>query len=204
MKKILLPVDGSSRSLKTVEAVKQSLEKLSNDSVKVHVLHSAVGAISQDDVNLASAFNAIIIGFNIRPDASARAAAEKEGIDIRLYRIIYQAIEDIEKAMKGMLAPEFKEVVLGHAQVRNVFHITGAGTIAGAYVTDGKLTRNASVRLLRDNVVVFEGKLSSLRRFKDDVHDVATGYECGVSLEKYSDIKENDIIECFDMEKIEA
>ena len=188
----------------SVEAVKQSLEKLSNDSVKVHVLHSAVGAISQDDVNLASAFNAIIIGFNIRPDAAARAAADKEGIDIRLYRIIYQAIEDIEKAMKGMLAPEFKEVILGHAQVRNVFHITGAGTIAGAYVTDGKLTRNASVRLLRDNVVVFEGKLSSLRRFKDDVHDVATGYECGVSLEKYSDIKENDVIECFTMEKIEA
>ncbi len=188
----------------SVEAVKQSLEKLSNDSVKVHVLHSAVGAISQDDVNLASAFNAIIIGFNIRPDAAARAAADKEGIDIRLYRIIYQAIEDIEKAMKGMLAPEFKEVILGHAQVRNVFHITGAGTIAGAYVTDGKLTRNASVRLLRDNVVVFEGKLSSLRRFKDDVHDVATGYECGVSLEKYSDIKENDVIECFNMEKIEV
>ena len=188
----------------SVEAVKQSLEKLSNDEVKVHVLHSAVGAISQDDVNLASAFNAIIIGFNIRPDSAARAAADKEGIDIRLYRIIYQAIEDIEKAMKGMLAPEFKEVVLGHAQVRNVFHITGAGTIAGAYVTDGKLTRNASVRLLRDNVVVFEGKLSSLRRFKDDVHDVATGFECGVSLEKYSDIKENDVIECFNMEKIEA
>ena len=188
----------------SVEAVKQSLEKLSNDQVKVHVLHSAVGAISQDDVNLASAFNAIIIGFNIRPDAAARASAEKEGIDIRLYRIIYQAIEDIEKAMKGMLAPEFREVILGHAQVRNVFHITGAGTIAGGYVTDGKLTRNASVRLLRDNVVVFEGKLSSLRRFKDDVHDVATGYECGISLEKYSDIKENDIIECFDMEKVEA
>ncbi|MBQ8080832.1 MAG: translation initiation factor IF-2 [Clostridia bacterium] len=188
----------------SVEAVKQSLEKLSNDSVKVHVLHSAVGAITQDDVNLASAFNAIIIGFNIRPDSSARAAADKEGIDIRLYRIIYQAIEDIEKAMKGMLEPEFKEVILGHAQVRNVFKITGAGTIAGAYVTDGKLMRNASVRLLRDNVVVFEGKLSSLRRFKDDVHEVSTGYECGASLENYGDIKENDVIECFNMEKVEA
>ncbi len=187
----------------SVEAVKQSLEKLSNDQVKVHVLHSAVGAITQDDVNLASAFNAIIIGFNIRPDASARAAADKEGIDIRLYRIIYQAIEDIEKAMKGMLSPEFREVILGHAQVRNVFHITGAGTIAGCYVTDGKLTRNASVRLLRDNVVVFEGKLSSLRRFKDDVHDVNSGYECGASLENYADIKENDVIECFTQEKIE-
>ena len=187
----------------SVEAVKQSLEKLSNDEVKVHVLHSAVGAITQDDVNLASAFNAIIIGFNIRPDASARAAADKEGIDIRLYRIIYQAIEDIEKAMKGMLSPEFREVILGHAQVRNVFRITGAGTIAGCYVTDGKLTRNANVRLLRDNVVVFEGKLSSLRRFKDDVHDVNSGYECGASLENYADIKENDVIECFTQEKIE-
>ena len=187
----------------SVEAVKQSLEKLSNDQVKVHVLHSAVGAITQDDVNLASAFNAIIIGFNIRPDASARAAADKEGIDIRLYRIIYQAIEDIEKAMKGMLSPEYREVILGHAQVRNVFRITGAGTIAGCYVTDGKLTRNASVRLLRDNVVVFEGKLSSLRRFKDDVHDVNSGYECGASLENYADIKENDVIECFTQEKIE-
>ncbi len=187
----------------SVEAVKQSLEKLSTEQVKVRVLHSAVGAITQDDVNLASAFNAIIIGFNIRPDASARDAAEKEGVDIRLYRIIYQAIEDIEKAMKGLLDPEFKEVLLGHAQVRNVFKITGAGTIAGCYVLDGKLQRNASVRLLRDNVVVFEGKLSSLRRFKDDVREIAAGYECGVGLENYNDIKENDVVECFVMEEIE-
>ena len=187
----------------SVEAVKQALEKLSNDEVKVRVLHSAVGAVTQDDVNLASAFNAIIIGFNIRPDATARDAAEREGVDIRLYRIIYQAIEDVEKAMKGLLAPEFKENLLGHAQVRSTFKITGAGTIAGSYVTDGKVQRNASVRLLRDNVVIFEGKLSSLRRFKDDVKEVASGYECGIGLENYNDVKEGDVIECFVMEEIE-
>ena len=187
----------------SVEAVKQALEKLSNDEVKVRVLHSAVGAVTQDDVNLASAFNAIIIGFNIRPDSTARDAAEREGVDIRLYRIIYQAIEDVEKAMKGLLAPEFKENLLGHAQVRSTFKITGAGTIAGSYVTDGKVQRNASVRLLRDNVVIFEGKLSSLRRFKDDVKEVASGYECGIGLENYNDIKEGDVIECFVMEEIE-
>ena len=187
----------------SVEAVKQSLEKLSNDEVKIRILHSAVGAVTKDDVNLAAAFNAIIIGFNIRPDATAREAAEKEEVDIRLYRIIYQAIEDIEKAMKGLLAPEFKEVLLGHAQVRNVFKITGSGTIAGSYVTDGKVQRNASVRLLRDNVVIFEGKLSSLRRFKDDVREVATGYECGIGLENYNDVKEGDVVECFVMEEIE-
>ena len=187
----------------SVEAVKQALEKLSNDEVKVRVLHNAVGAITQDDVNLASAFNAIIIGFNIRPDATARDAAEKEGVDIRLYRVIYQAIEDVEKAMKGLLAPEYKEVLLGHAEIRNVFKITGAGTIAGCYITDGKVQRNASVRLLRDNVVIFEGKLSSLRRFKDDVKECATGYECGMSLENFANMQEGDIIECFVMEEIE-
>ncbi|NLI21827.1 MAG: translation initiation factor IF-2 [Clostridiales bacterium] len=187
----------------SVEAVKQALEKLSNEKVKVRVLHSAVGAINKDDVNLASAFNAIIIGFNIRPDNNARESAEREGVDIRLYRIIYQAIEDIEKAMKGMLAPEFKETLLGHAEVRNVFRITGAGIVAGCYVTDGKLQRNAQVRLLRDNVVVFEGKLSSLKRFKDDAKEVAQGYECGASLDGYNDIKEGDIVECFVMEEIE-
>ena len=187
----------------SVEAVKQALEKLSNDEVRVRVLHSGVGAINKDDVNLASAFDAIIIGFNIRPDNSARDQAEREEIDIRLYRIIYQAIEDIEKAMKGLLAPQFKEVTLGHAEVRNVFKITGAGTIAGCYVQDGKMQRNASVRLLRDHVVIFEGKLSSLKRFKDDAKEVATGYECGVGLESYNDIKEGDIIECFTKEEIE-
>ncbi|MDI9520309.1 MAG: translation initiation factor IF-2 [Bacillota bacterium] len=187
----------------SAEAVRQSLEKLSNDQVKISVLHSGVGAISKDDVNLAATANATIIGFNIRPDNNAREVAARENIDIRLYRVIYQAIEDVEKAMKGMLAPEFKEVVLGHAEVRNVFKITGSGTIAGCYVTDGKMQRNQPVRLLRDNVVIFEGKLSSLRRFKDDVREVASGYECGIGLENYNDIKENDVIECFMMEEIE-
>ena len=187
----------------SVEAVRQALEKLSSEKVKIHVLHAGVGAISKDDVNLATAFNAIIIGFNIRPDSNAREMAEKEEVDIRLYRVIYQAIEDIEKAMKGLLEPVYKENLLGHAEVRNVFRITGAGTIAGCYVTDGKLQRNASVRLLRDNVVVFEGKLSSLKRFKDDAREVASGYECGAGLDGYNDIKERDIIECYVMEEVE-
>ncbi len=187
----------------SVEAVKQALEKLSNDQVRVRVLHSAVGAVTKDDVNLASAFDAIIIGFNIRPDNNAKEAADREGVDIRLYRVIYQAIEDIEKAMKGLLAPEYKEVLLGHAEVRNTFRITGAGTVAGCYVQDGKMQRNAQVRLLRDNIVVFEGKLNSLKRFKDDAKEVAAGYECGISFDGYNDIKEGDVIECFIMEEIE-
>ena len=186
----------------SVEAVKQAMEKLSNDEVKIRVLHSAAGAITKDDVNLASAFNAIIIGFNIRPDASAREAAEKQKVDVRLYTVIYKAIEDMELAMKGMLEPEYREVLLGHAEVRNVFKITGAGIIAGCYVTDGKVQRNASVRLLRDNVVVHEGKLSSLRHLKDDVKEMAAGYECGMSLEGHNDIKEGDVVECYIMEEI--
>jgi len=186
----------------SVEAVKQAMEKLSNDEVKIRVLHSAAGAITKDDVNLASAFNAIIIGFNIRPDASAREAAEKNKVDVRLYTVIYKAIEDMELAMKGMLEPEYREVLLGHAEVRNVFKITGSGIIAGCYVTDGKVQRNAGVRLLRDNVVVFEGKLSSLRHLKDDVKEMAAGYECGMSLEGHNDIKEGDIVECYIMEEI--
>ena len=186
----------------SVEAVKQAMEKLSNDEVKIRVLHSAAGAITKDDVNLASAFNAIIIGFNIRPDASAREAAEKQKVDVRLYTVIYKAIEDMELAMKGLLEPEYREVLLGHAEVRNVFKITGAGIIAGCYVTDGKVQRNAGVRLLRDNVVVHEGKLSSLRHLKDDVKEMAAGYECGMSLEGHNDIKEGDIVECYIMEEI--
>ena len=186
----------------SVEAVKQAMEKLSNDEVRVRILHAAAGAITKDDVNLASAFNAIIIGFNIRPDASAREAAEKEKVDVRLYTVIYKAIEDMELAMKGMLAPEYKEVLLGHAEVRNVFKITGSGIIAGCYVQDGKVQRNANVRLLRDNVVVFTGKLSSLRHLKDDVKEMAAGYECGMSLEGHNDIKEGDIVECYIMEEI--
>ncbi len=186
----------------SVEAVKQAMEKLSNDEVKVRVLHSGAGAITKDDVNLAAAFNAIIIGFNIRPDASARETAEREKVDVRLYTVIYKAIEDMEKAMKGMLEPEYKEVLLGHAEVRNVFKITGAGIIAGCYVQDGKVQRNAQVRLLRDNVVVFEGKLSSLKHLKDDVKEMREGFECGMSLEGHNDIKEGDIVECYVMEEI--
>ena len=186
----------------SVEAVKQALEKLSNDEVKVRVLHSGAGAITKDDVNLASAFNAIIIGFNIRPDASARAAAEKEKVAERLYTVLYNAIEDMEKAMKGLLAPQYKEVLLGHAEVRSVFKITGAGTIAGCYVQDGKMQRNAQVRLLRDNVVMFTGKLSSLKHYKEDVKEMGTGFECGMSLEGYNDIKEGDVVECYIMEEI--
>ena len=186
----------------SVEAVKQAMEKLSNDEVKVRVLHSGAGAITKDDVNLAAAFNAIIIGFNIRPDASARETAEREKVDVRLYTVIYKAIEDMEKAMKGMLEPEYKEVILGHAEVRNVFKITGAGIIAGCYVQDGKMQRNAQVRLLRENVVVFEGKLSSLKHLKDDVKEMKEGFECGMSLEGHNDIKEGDIVECYVMEEI--
>ena len=186
----------------SVEAVKQSLEKLSNDEVRVRTIHSGVGAITENDVMLANIDNAIIIGFNVRADAKATAAAARDNIDIRFYRIIYQAIEDVENAMKGLLAPEFKENVLGHAEVRTVFKVSGVGTVAGSYVTDGKVQRNASVRLLRDNVVVFEGKLDSLKRFKDDAREVAAGYECGIGLEKFNDIKEGDGIECFVMEEV--
>ena len=187
----------------SVEAVKQSLEKLSNDEVRVRCIHGGVGAITETDIMLASASNAIIIGFNVRPDNNVREIAEREKIDIRLYRVIYSAIEDVEKAMKGMLAPKFREVVLGSAQVRQVFKITGAGTVAGCYVTDGKVVRNAQARLLRDSVVIHEGKIDSLKRFKDDAREVAAGYECGMGFESYNDIKEGDVIECFQMEEIE-
>ena len=187
----------------SVEAVKQSLEKLSNDEVRVRCIHGGVGAITETDIMLASASNAIIIGFNVRPDNNVREIAEREKIDIRLYRVIYNAIEDVEKAMKGMLAPKFREVVLGSAQVRQVFKVTGAGTVAGCYVTDGKVMRNAQARLLRDSVVIHEGKVDSLKRFKDDAKEVAAGYECGMGFENYNDIKEGDVIECFQMEEIE-
>ena len=187
----------------SVEAVKQSLEKLSNDEVRVRCIHGGVGAITETDIMLASASNAIIIGFNVRPDNNVRETAEREKIDIRLYRVIYNAIEDVEKAMKGMLAPKFREVVLGSAQVRQVFKVTGAGTVAGCYVTDGKVVRNAQARLLRDSVVIHEGRVDSLKRFKDDAKEVAAGYECGMGFESYNDIKEGDVIECFQMEEIE-
>ena len=187
----------------SVEAVKSSLEKLSNDEVKVKVVHSAVGAINESDVMLASASNAIIVGFNVRPEGNAKTRAEHDKVDIRLYRIIYDCIEEIEAAMKGMLAPKFREVVLGHAEVRQTFKVSGIGTIAGCYVKQGKITRSADVRLVRDGIVIYEGKIDSLRRFKDDAKEVSEGYECGIGLERYNDIKEGDIIEAFVNEEIE-
>ncbi len=186
----------------SVEAVKQSLEKLSNDEVRVRAIHGGVGAVNESDVMLANASNAIIVGFNVRPDAGAAAAAERQEVDIRLYRVIYQAIEEIEAAMKGMLDPEFKEVVIGHAEVRQTFKVSGVGTIAGAYVTDGKIARNAEIRLVRDGIVVHEGKIDSLKRFKDDAKEVSDGFECGIGIEKFNDVKEGDVIECFIMEEI--
>ena len=185
----------------SVEAVKQALEKLSNDEVRVRCIHGGVGAITGSDVMFASASNAIIIGFNVRPDATAKQTAERENVDIRLYRVIYTAIEDIENAMKGMFAPVYKEVELGRISVRNTFKVSGIGTIAGAYVQDGKVQRNAQVRVVRDGIVIHEGKISSLKRFKDDVKEVAAGYECGIGLENFNDIREGDIIEAFVMEE---
>ena len=186
----------------SVEAVKQSLAKLSNDEVAVKVIHGGVGAINESDVTLASASNAIIIGFNVRPDNQAKIIAEQEKVDLRLYRVIYNAIEDIEAAMKGMLEPTFEEKIIGHAEVRQTYKVSGVGTIIGGYVQDGKIVRNCKVRLLRDNVVIHEGDLASLKRFKDDVKEVNSGYECGMSFEKYNDIKEGDQIEAFVMEEV--
>ena len=186
----------------SVEAVKQSLLKLSNDEVAIKIIHGGVGAINESDVTLASTSNAIIIGFNVRPDNMAKTVAETEKVDMRLYRVIYNAIEDIEAAMKGMLDPEFREKITGHAEVRQTYKVSGVGTIIGGYVLDGKIERNSKVRLIRDNVVIHEGELASLKRFKDDVKEVAAGYECGMSLEKYNDIKEGDQLEVFVMEEV--
>jgi translation initiation factor IF-2 len=187
----------------SVEAIRSSLEKLSTDDVRVRVIHGAVGAITETDITLATASNAIVIGFNVRPDNNAVVIAEKEKVDIKTYRIIYDAIEDIKSAMIGMLEPEYKEVVLGRAEVRQTYKISNVGTIAGSYVLDGKLVRNSEVRVIRDGIVILEGKLSSLKRFKDDVKEVNAGYECGLSLEKFNDIKEGDIVEAFTMEAIQ-
>ncbi len=185
----------------SVEAVRQSLEKLSNDEVRVHVIHGGVGAINESDVMLADASNAIIVGFNVRPDPVAEDNAKRDGVDMRLYRIIYDCIEEIESAMKGMLAPKFREVSLGRAEVREVYHISSVGTIAGAHVQNGKITRSAQIRVVRDGIVIAEDKIASLRRFKDDVKEVADGYDCGIGLEKFNDIKEGDILEAFIMEE---
>lgn len=187
----------------SVEALKQSLDKLSTDEVRVRAIHGGVGAITVSDINFASASNAIIIGFNVRPNSEARDAAEKEDVDMRLYRVIYSAIEDIENAMKGLLEPVFVEDELGQAEVRNTFKVTGVGTIAGCYVKEGKIIRNAQVRLVRDGIVMYEGEISSLKRFKDDAKEVAGGYECGIGLENFNDVKEGDVIEAFKMIEIE-
>ena len=186
----------------SVEAIRQSLEKLSTDDVKVRVIHGAVGAITETDVTLAAASNALVIGFNVRPDGNATVQAEKENIEIKTYRIIYDAIEDVKSAMIGMLEPEYKEVVNGKAEVRMTYKISNVGTIAGCYVTDGKIVRNSEIRVIRDGIVIFESTLASLKRFKDDAKEVAKGYECGLSIEKFNDLKEGDIIESFTMEAI--
>ena len=188
----------------SAEAVKSSLEKISNEEVRVRVIHCAVGAISESDVMLAATSGAIIVGFNVRPDNNARDSAARMNVDMRMYRVIYDAINEVEAAMKGMLAPKFKEVDLGRAEVRNVFRITGVGMVAGCYVTEGKMQRGAQMRLLRDNIVIYDGAIASLQRFKDSVKEVAQGYECGITFEKFQDIKEGDIIEAYLMEQIEV
>ena len=187
----------------SAEAVRASLEKLSNEEVKVKVIHSAAGGITESDVMLAAASNAIIVGFNVRPDKNALDSAERQTVDIRTYRVIYDCIEEVTAAMKGMLAPKFKEVLLGHAQVRQTIHVPNVGTIAGSYVQDGKIQRNAQIRVVRDGVVIFEDKISSLKRFKDDAREVASGFECGVGLERFNDIKEGDVLEAFIMEEVQ-
>ncbi|MFB0917593.1 MAG: translation initiation factor IF-2 [Clostridiaceae bacterium] len=186
----------------SVEALKSSLEKLSTDEVKVRVIHGGAGAINETDIILATASNAIVMGFNVRPDANAAAIAEKEGVSIKTYRVIYNAIDDVRSAMIGMLSPDIKEVVLGTAECRQIYKISAVGTIAGAYVLTGKIVRNSQIRLIRDGIVIFEGQLASLKRFKDDVKEVAAGYECGLSVERYNDLKEGDIIEAFEMKEI--
>ena len=191
-------VDGSA------EAVKSSLLKLSNEEVAVRVIHMGVGAITEGDVMLAAASNAIIVGFNVRPDKTALDSAERQKVDVRTYRIIYDCIEEIEAAIKGMLDPEYREVELGRIEVRQTYKISSVGTIAGGYVLEGKVTRNAQIRVVRDGIVVAEDTIDSLRRFKDDVKEVATGFECGIGLDKFNDIKEGDILEAFVIEEYRA
>ena len=186
----------------SVEAVKASLEKLSNDEVNVRVIPGGVGAINESDVMLAASSNAIIVGFNVRPDAAARDGAVRQNVDMRMYRVIYDCIDEIEAAMKGMLAPKYREVVLGHAEVRQTYKVSGVGTIAGCYVLDGKIVRACSVRVVRDGIVIHEGSLASLKRFKDDAKEVVQRFECGLTVEKFNDIKEGDIIEGFTMEEV--
>ena len=186
----------------SVEAIKQSLVKLSNEEVVVKIIHGGVGAINESDVSLASASNAIIIGFNVRPDATAKNIAEQEGVDLRLYRVIYNAIEDVEAAMKGMLDPVFEEKVIGHAEVRQLFKASGVGTIAGSYVLDGSFQRGCKVRITREGEQIYEGELASLKRFKDDVKEVKAGYECGLVFEKFNDLQELDQVEAYIMVEV--
>ena len=187
----------------SVGAIVSSLEKLSNEQVRVKIVHTGVGTVNESDIMLAGTSNAVIIGFNVRPSAAVTSMADRDGIQIRTYRVIYDIIDDVENAMKGMLDPEFREVVLGTVEIRTTFKVPGVGIIGGAYVTSGKVVRNEQIRLVRDGIVIHEGKISSLKRFKDDVKEVNTGYECGIGIEKYNDIKEGDVIECFKMEEIE-
>lgn len=186
----------------SVEALRGSLEKLSTDEVKIRVIHGGAGAINETDIILAAASNAIVMGFNVRPDNNAQALAEKEKVEIKSYRVIYNAIDDVRAAMIGMLQPDIKEVILGTAECRQIYKISAIGTIAGAYVTSGKMVRNAQIRLIRDGVIIFEGQLASLKRFKDDVKEVAQGYECGLSIERFNDLKEGDIVEAFEMKEV--
>ncbi len=186
----------------SVEAVKQSLVKLSNEEVVVRIIHGGVGAINESDVNLASASNAIIIGFNVKPDNTAKEISEREKVEVKLYKVIYQAIQDVENAMKGMLAPIYAEKIVGHAEIRQIFKASGLGTIAGSYVLDGKIIRGCSVRITRQGEQIFEGALASLKRFKDDVKEVATNYECGLVFEKFNDCQELDIVEAYIMEEV--
>ena len=186
----------------TAQAVKQSMEKLSNDEVKVKVIHAVAGGVTESDVQLAKAAKAIIIAFNVRPVGAAKEVADNEEVEIKQYSIIYKAIEDVEAAMKGMLDPIYEEKVIGNAEIRQTFKVSSVGTIAGCYVLDGKVERNAGVRIIRESVVIHEGKLASLKRFKDDVKEVAKGYECGVQIENFNDLKEGDIIEVFVMEQV--
>ena len=188
----------------SVEAVTQSLTRISNDEVRVNVIHGAVGAVTESDVMLASASGAIIVGFNVRPTPGAVTSAENAEVDIRLYRVIYDAIEDIEKALKGMLEPTFREAIIGHAEIRTTFRVSGVGTIGDAYVTDGKIQRNSKVRVVRDGIVIHEGELGSLKRFKDDAKEVNSGYECGLSIDKFNDIKDGDVVEAYVMEQVEV
>ena len=187
----------------SAEALAASLQKIDVEGVNIKIIHSAAGAINESDITLAAASNAIVIGFNVRPDNNAKRAAEAEDVDIRLHRIIYKVIDEIEAAMKGMLDPEFEEKIIGQAEVRQTFKVSKVGTIAGCYVTDGKITRDSGIRLIRDGVVIFEGEIDDLKRFKDDVKEVAQGYECGITIKNFNDVKESDVIEAYIMEEVE-